>query len=331
MSTKEEFAKQKEENKAMLKEKEQKQSKEFEEALPVVEQVVKSALEAVEAISTMADPIIADPPDDSDASLEKLLEQVEKNAQEAQEKLTDARQKINAKLQEARAYAPDIRKKALAEYTKLQGELQPAQQTLTPLKSFKKGFAERVEAKKALTDIAEKLNSLEVEVEKANMMMPGEGNQMSEADVESAEGLVKPAQTSYSSVSKTISEKMASATGPMRDELNELKKRLGESKKKIDEVSGLVRIQKEGITLQTVYAAAGEKVEKAEEAFKKCSDAELPFLKGIEVLPKDESDVAVKESEEAAAEATKAVNAAESYIRGKLSEIKRYSKLMSAV
>jgi hypothetical protein len=163
------------------------------------------------------------------------------------------------------------------------------------------------------------------------MMMPGEGNQMSEADVESAEGLVKPAQTSYSSVSKTISEKMASATGPMRDELNELKKRLGESKKKIDEVSGLVRIQKEGITLQTGYAAAGEKVEKAEEAFKKCSDAELPFLKGIEVLPKDESDVAVKESEEAAAEATKAVNAAESYIRGKLSEIKRYSKVKSAV
>mmetsp|Transcript_23922 Transcript_23922/g.38200 ORF Transcript_23922/g.38200 Transcript_23922/m.38200 type:complete len:2017 (-) Transcript_23922:43-6093(-) len=326
MSTKEEFAKQKAQSQAELKDKETKHSKELAESLPEIKAVVAAALEAVDVINKMASPIIADPPDEEDSSLEKLLDQVEKNAKDAQEKLTDARQKINAKLQEARQYAPETRKKALAEYTELQGQLQPAQQTLTPLKTFKKEFAERVAARKSLAELAEKLSSAELEVEKASMMMPGEGNQMSEEDVQSAEGLVKPAQTSLNNVSKLIAEKLAAASGPMKDELSELKKRLGERKTKVDEVTRTLRSQREGLTLQTVYASASEKVDKAEESFSKCGDAELPFLKGIEVLPKEESDAAIKDSEAAAAEATKAVNAADSYIKGKLQEIKKYSK-----
>merc|ERR1719181_306572 len=106
----------------------------------------------------------------------------------------------------------------------------------------------------------------------------------------------------------------------MKDELTAMKSTLSESQKKINEVSSILKRQKEGLTLQSVYQAAYEKVDKAEDSLDKCSEAELSFLKGIEVLPQEESEKAIKESEAAAAEATTLLSQAQGFLRQKLQE-----------
>jgi hypothetical protein len=58
----------------------------------------------------------------------------------------------------------------------------------------------------------------------------------------------------------------------------------------------------------------------------KCGDAELVFLKGIEVLPQDESEKAISASEEAYAATNTLLQQARTFLLQKLQEVKRYSK-----
>jgi len=93
----------------------------------------------------------------------------------------------------------------------------------------------------------------------------------------------------------------------------------------LNDVAKTLKLQREGLELQSTYTAANEKVDKAEDSLDKCGDAELSFLKGIEVLPKDESDKAIKESEAASSASSTLINQATSFLAQKLQEIKRYS------
>merc|ERR1740138_1034876 len=93
-----------------------------------------------------------------------------------------------------------------------------------------------------------------------------------------------------------------------KDELTEMKKRAQASKTKIESVLTTLRSQREGLTMATVLATATERVEKVEAESEKCQEAELPFLKGVEVLPGDESDKAIKACETCARAADAAVS-----------------------
>merc|ERR1712159_811079 len=122
------------------------------ETLPEVQDAVASVEDAIEAVNIMAAPIINDPPEDAGVALKKVMDEIESAANEAQKKITEVRQQINTKLTTARNFAPETRKKAIAEFTALQAKLGEGQKKLTPYKTFKKDFAARVEAKKALAD-----------------------------------------------------------------------------------------------------------------------------------------------------------------------------------
>merc|ERR1712039_634825 len=84
--------------------------------------------------------------------------------------------------------------------------------------------------------------------------------------------------------------------------------------------------QREGIAAQEILVAASEKVDAIEEGLVKCSEAEMPFLKGIEILPSDESGKAIKDSEAAASKCSEIARSAEGFIKAKLVEVKKYSK-----
>merc|ERR1719359_824242 len=103
----------------------------------------------------MAAPIVNDPPEDAGASLKKVMDEIEAAANDAQTRLTEARQQINTKLQAAKTWAPETRKTALEQFTAFQGKIAEAQKKLNPYKNFRKDFTERVAAKKALTDLTE--------------------------------------------------------------------------------------------------------------------------------------------------------------------------------
>jgi len=309
------------------KQKQEADNKAFEAALPHAQAASSAAEEAVEAVNLMASPLVSDPPEEDAPALNKATADVEKAAAAAQTKVTEARNLINKKLQDARAYHPETRKTAVAEFSTLQSKLTEAQKQLNPYKNFKAEFKARVEARKALLDITDKLSSAELEIEKASLMAAAsKQGQMSEHDVVSAEKTVIPARASIETVIRQIEAKMRQAVGPMKEELTAVKSRGTQLKGKIDDVQKTLNGQREGLTAQQAAGLAKEKVEAAEQSLHKCQEAEMPFLKGIEVLPPEESTKAIGESEAAAAEAEAAMNLARTFIRTKLAEAKRFSK-----
>ena len=71
-------------------------------------------------------------------------------------------------------------------------------------------------------------------------------------------------------------------------------------------------------------------VDKAKEAVTATAEAEMPFLKGVEVPPREEALQAVKDSEEATVKAETALDLARQVIRSKAADAKtRYSKAVA--
>ena len=56
----------------------------------------------------------------------------------------------------------------------------------------------------------------------------------------------------------------------------------------------------------------------------------MPWLRGIEVLPQQESDAAISECEAVERVAASLLSQTQAFLRGKLAEVKRYSKELSA-
>jgi len=256
------------------------------------------------------------------------MTEIEAATADAQAKIAEARKEINLKLQAARRFAPETRKSALLEFSNLQQKLTEAQKKLNPYKNFRTSFRERVEAKKALQDLTDKIGAAELEVEKASMMcQAGSQGQMSEDEITAAEKVVKPQQTNLMAILKTLEQKVKAAQeGPLREELAQMRDRAAGIKKKLDGSSSVLKTQLEGVAVQQTIKTAGEKVQSVEEALEKTQEAELPFLKGIEVLPQEESNKAIGESEAAATRAGTAAAQAMSFIKQKLAAAKSYSK-----
>eukprot|EP00931_Biecheleriopsis_adriatica_P033416 TRINITY_DN193_c0_g1_i5.p1 TRINITY_DN193_c0_g1~~TRINITY_DN193_c0_g1_i5.p1 ORF type:complete len:2073 (-),score=714.85 TRINITY_DN193_c0_g1_i5:36-6125(-) len=313
--------------KEQAKKQEEKDTKDFQASLPAVKDLTTAAEDSVQAIASMADPITADPPADGSDDLKKALDEVEASSTDAQNKITEARKQITQKLQGARNYAPETRKTALAEFSALQTRLTEAQKKLMPFRTFKKDFKSRVEAKKALSELMDKLSLAELEVEKAAMMaVAAESGQMAEEEVANCEKAVTTAQTAVNGAVKSIDEKLRSAQGAVKDELTTLKDRGVGLRKKCEGVMTTMRAQRIGINAQNVAKLCTEKITAAEEALAACQDAEMPFLKGIEVLPPDESAKAIGDCESACTKAEAASNQAKALIKGKQVESKKYPK-----
>jgi len=314
------------------KKQEEADAKAFEQSIPEAQDMLTSAEDSVESVVIMASPLVAEPPEEAGETLDKALVEIEMAALDAQNRITETRQHIGNKLMAARKYAPETRKRALNDFSTMQQKLTEYQKKLNPYKTFKKEFHLRVEARKALMEITEKLGTAELEVEKASMISTGsDQGQMSEEDVTTTQELVGPAQQAVVAVIKLIEQKMRVAHGPVRDELLKLQERSLQSKDKIGKVVAVLASQRELLTAHKMVALAAEKVDKAEESLLKCQEAEMPFLKGIEVLPPEESVQAITVSEAAAASSETAISVARIFIKTKCTEAKRYSKEASKI
>jgi len=303
---------------------EERDSKELQEALPATKEIVNTAEDSVEAIVMMAAPLIADPPDDDGDILNRATEEIELSAADAQTKITEARSQINLKLQGARKFAPETRKIALTEFSSMQQKLTEAQKKLNPYKAFKKEFGQRVQARKALQELSDKLAENELEVEKVKMMTSSaEAGQLTEDEISSAEKVIQPAKAAIENMIRMLEQKLKTSDGPMKDELVQMKDKTTALKKDLDTVVQLLSKQRQSFATAEMLKSASEKVDKADASLKKCQEAEMPFLKGIEVLPGEESVNAIRECEGAAQKAQSAVNQATTFLKTKLQEAKR--------
>jgi len=309
------------------KEQIEKDTKDFEEAIPAIKDLTSVAEESVMAIVTMAEPIISNPPAEGSEDLKKALDEVEAASTDAQTKINEARKEIQTRLTGARQYAVEVRKKAMTEYSALQSKLTEAQRKLGPFRTFKKDFQQKVKAKQALSDLSDKLSNAELEVEKAAMMsIAAESGQMSEEEITACTKVAEPAQTAVVGALREVEMKLKSAAAVMKEELMALKDRGLEMKKKCETVTATMRNQRQGISAAQMAATIAEKVTLAEEGLVACQDAEMPFLKGIEVLPAEESTKAISDCEGASAKAELALNQARSLIRQKQADAKKFPK-----
>lgn len=300
-------------------------AKDLEDTMPGVREQVDSAEAGVATVLELASPLLADPPSEGGA-FDAAMDSIENTASEAQEKILEARKQVNLKLQAARSYAPETRKRALAEMSVLQQKLTEAQNKLNPFKSFKKDFFARIEARRQLGDTVAKMDYVELEVEKASMVtgMSDKGS-MTDEDVAAAEEMIMPLQKDLMNELRILEGKLRQSQGPMRDELTCIRDRAISMRKKLESIVLVLRRQREGKLAEQVLALAEERVEQAEQALAACHEAEMPFLKGLEILPQEESAQAIASSEEAAARSDVAINQAKAFIRAKLNEAKRFS------
>ncbi|CAE8721864.1 unnamed protein product [Polarella glacialis] len=312
---------------ADVKKKEEADTKNLDESLPAATELAAAIEESVKAIVDMADPIVADPPDQDSAELKTAFDEIESASKDAETRIAEARQQITQKLQAARNYAPETRKTALDAFSRLQVQLAEVQKKLAPFKTFRKDFQSRVQAKKSLAELADKLSSAELEVEKAAMMSSvSDGGQMADEDIASTDKAVTAAQAEIGAAVRTIEQKLRGAQGAMKDELMQLKDRAAVLRKKAESVTAGTQGQRSALAAKKMLTEGAEKVVAAEEAVALCQDAEMPFLKGIEVLPAEESSKALAECDAAAVKADSAINHARSFFRLKLGDSKSFSK-----
>merc|ERR1712048_1420392 len=121
--------------------------------------------DAVESVNIMAVPLFSEPPEEEGQVLMNILEALETSANGAQNKIAEATNLVNIKLQNAMAYAPETRKGALEQYSNLQQKLTDAQEKLNPFKAYKKVFCVCLEAKNTLSDFSDELCVAELEPE----------------------------------------------------------------------------------------------------------------------------------------------------------------------
>eukprot|EP00439_Symbiodinium_sp_Y106_P021929 s5885_g2.t1 len=231
----------------------------------------------------MADPLMAEPPDGESEMLQSAIDEVETAAKECEKRVAPARLRFS-KLQQAAKNLPlDVRAQPLADTVALHNRLSEAMKKILPLKTFRKDFQERLAAKRSLDAFSKKVSEAELEVEKVAMMHT----------------LAENVQ-----LLRTVEQRLASAKGPMKGAT----------------LSRSIAQQQAGLASQKVLKEAAETVAQVEELLMMCTEAEMPFLKGLE-----ESAAAAAECASAAAKTEVEARKASAFLNTKMNEVKRLS------
>jgi len=263
-----------------------------------------------------------------DAVSEQLKEAVEQATlaeRTAQAAIVVARKQLLQKTTE-------LKKLAIAgsgsgsELGKLQTRVNAMQQEVSKLRNATKDAEEKIRVKQMLAEVAVKLQVAEADVEKvASSASPLTDEQPSPEVVEKLEKVMASAQMKISATAKLVEVKLKNAQGFLKEELMGMRSRLSNAEKKLLDVMNSAKQHKERLSASELVAQANEKVGRAEAEVKKTGDAELPFLKGVEVLNSKEATAAIADSEVAATGAQKAITDARTFIVQKLSDAKSFS------
>lgn len=301
---------------------EQRDAKALEEALPAALDAVTHAEDLIDQTASTASPLSAET--ESGEAVETAIKETEQMAAKAQAALQVAKKQVNARVAAARNFATEAKKLALSEYSALQDRLSDASKKLTPLLRVRKEYDQRLEAKQVMTEVSEKMGSVELEVEKviANLTV---SKNPTEDDVKAAEASLNPIANSLTSSIKFVDARLQTAQGALKADLGQMQTRGRECQEKLDSFKVQLRVQLDQLQVQVVLQQGLEKTAHAEEMVQKMSTAEEPFLTGaIESLPTAASTEAISACEEAARMADGAAIRAGSYLKAKVVDIKNF-------
>mmetsp|Transcript_35079 Transcript_35079/g.100743 ORF Transcript_35079/g.100743 Transcript_35079/m.100743 type:complete len:1846 (+) Transcript_35079:263-5800(+) len=257
----------------------------------------------------------------STESLKSTCEQTVVAEKDASTACMDARKVLSSKQKDAKDAS------LISELSKLQHRLNTTQHELTKLKKTASTGERLIKAKQVLLEEEEKIKSAELEVAKVETLATPVGDSKpTDATIQKIDAAVDAAQGALTSVMHSIDAHIPNAMPALKASLSKLLARAKKSQDKVDNVKNLTRSQRERVSSETYMKQAIKKTEEVETSLEKVSEAELPFLKGIEVLPLREAKATLQNSEAAADAVQKALSEARTFIASKTLEVRRFSE-----
>eukprot|EP00746_Dinoflagellata_sp_MGD_P004215 gnl/MRDRNA2_/MRDRNA2_108125_c0_seq1.p2 gnl/MRDRNA2_/MRDRNA2_108125_c0~~gnl/MRDRNA2_/MRDRNA2_108125_c0_seq1.p2 ORF type:complete len:981 (-),score=319.19 gnl/MRDRNA2_/MRDRNA2_108125_c0_seq1:2931-5873(-) len=301
-----------------------KDAKTLEETLPGILEAVGASESAVESAMVAAEPLNGEI--DLGNELEPTLENVEKAAKDAQNAVNEARGKLKSAQQTAKRFAPEARRAAEKEFRAIWEKVEAAQKKIGPLKRAKQEHEERIAVRKVLDECMEKVGDAEVEIEKLDIDVASlSTGDTSEEEIKKAQTRGQPAREKQTAAMKFVQEKMRDAKGMAKTDFEQFLERCTKNQERLTTIG-------KNLKELRYKKAADECVQKVtdltpmlDEANAKCSEAEMPFLKGIEILPKEEAAAALEASQTAANTASEVIKEAKAFMQAKNHEVKKYT------
>eukprot|EP00746_Dinoflagellata_sp_MGD_P167002 gnl/MRDRNA2_/MRDRNA2_97280_c0_seq1.p1 gnl/MRDRNA2_/MRDRNA2_97280_c0~~gnl/MRDRNA2_/MRDRNA2_97280_c0_seq1.p1 ORF type:complete len:2064 (+),score=613.81 gnl/MRDRNA2_/MRDRNA2_97280_c0_seq1:164-6355(+) len=306
------------------KKQEENDAKAVKELLPKATEIVTTAEAEVENASIAGSMLLSDL-DASPSDLDQLFKDTELSAAKGQAAINKAKTQIQTMLLNARKFAPEARKTAIDAFTALQKRMEEAQNKVNPYKNARREHQQRKEAQKVMDEAAEKLGEAEAAVEKIAIDIEVNGADASADAVKKMDQALGQGSQTVSATLRFIENASRGKTGSTKNDLMQLQERGRKSQKRLEELKTSLKEHKDKVLGDAATALVFEKIQKFEELLLKTADAEMPFLKGIEVLPTEEGNDAILACEEAAKSSQNALNDAKNTIKVKLVEAGRFA------
>ncbi|CAJ1382842.1 unnamed protein product [Effrenium voratum] len=212
--------------------------------------------------------------------------------------------------------------------TKLQKKLASAHQEMVKSRQIAKGGEQLIKDKKVVLEEERKVGLMETLVEKAEKMMPAEDQDVKKEELIQIDSAIKSANAAVHASQRSLDKHLAGDTSAKAC-LSKLVSRVKEAATKMEKIKKTTKTQREKASAEVIVKAAEQHVEAVEAALQKVAEAELPFLKGIEVIPLSEASSAIAECEQAAKQVQEALERAKSLIATKTIEAKKFAEVAS--
>merc|ERR1711920_181687 len=137
------------------------------------------------------------------------------------------------------------------------------------------------------------------------------------------------AQAALKSSKSKIESQLPGALPVIKAALDKLSDRIKVTQEKLTKVMSTTKDQREQATANHYVEKAKEQATQMDAAMEKIDEAELPFLKGIESLPLQETNDTIKASEAASSAASKVINDLRTFVASKGTECKKFKEEVS--
>mmetsp|Transcript_106074 Transcript_106074/g.265691 ORF Transcript_106074/g.265691 Transcript_106074/m.265691 type:complete len:1391 (+) Transcript_106074:3-4175(+) len=304
---------------------EQRDQMALQEMMPEATEKANAAEDAVEK-AVITSEMIQSSGDNVDEA-RRAVEETERAVQEASKTIGEARIYFNTRQGMVKKFQSEkVRTFGAEQLTKLQVQLQEAQNKLNPLKNVRQEFAQRQAAQRVVAEVLERLTPAEVDCDKAEeAMLLMNDNGLTKESLQATEIAVNKAANHIATVMKFIVQKKMQATNATWNELANIEQRAQKTEARIASLRSSCKEATERGNCDSLLKEATGRVKAVQDAVSKAADAEGPFLMGVDELPLDDTLAAISACEAAAASANTVVTTARMFIATKIVDAKRFS------
>jgi hypothetical protein len=212
-----------------------------------------------------------------------------------------------------------------AELSKLATRLSGAAQELQKIRSLVLTAEKSWKNKELLQDNDAELKKIEDEIARVEILTtPLGGDGPTDEEVMEMDVAVGSVQKWLAKAVAALEPAKESMQGPAMASLSKLLARVAKAQTQLAEVIAQSREMRERVQCDQILREAKEKLSKVDDAFERASDAEAPYMKGLEVLPMEEASRALSECEAAAAAVQQAIGEARSFLADKSLALRKF-------